>query len=355
MGRFRCLFSTALFAVGLAATPLFAAAPLTFKSVRLGTLGGKTSASTAANDIGQLAGYSLTATGAAHAFLYSRGKMNDLGTLGGANCFAADLNNAGHVVGWSQTAAGSFHAFRWDESTGKMTDLNPAGATVSAALAVNDRGKVAGAALVPGSALPHAFLWRPGQPPLDLGTGLALDINDSTQVVGLGRRANLTAYAFLWENGRTQDLGTLGGANSYATGINNRGQVVGQSQTASGEAHAFVWSRNRKLDLNPPGSPRSYPLSINDAGQVVGLSVTVPAGTSVTIAQSSVAEPMIIWGVLDPHDGPLSADLLGSVPVQMLNVTSHTIPGLGTVYPFDHSNSLCVGGQHNGEAYHLEP
>jgi probable HAF family extracellular repeat protein len=49
--------------------------------------------------------------------------------------------------------------------------------------------------------------------------------------------------AFLWENGKMVDLGTLPGGNfSAAHAINDRGQVVGYSDTAL-EEHAVLWSR----------------------------------------------------------------------------------------------------------------
>ena len=76
------------------------------------------------------------------------------------------------------------------------------------------------------------------------------------------------------------DLGTLGGAASYAYGINNLGQVVGSAQTSWGIYHAFVYSDGAMVDLNDRLPDKSDWLvltqarSINDNGQVVGSGVT---------------------------------------------------------------------------------
>jgi probable HAF family extracellular repeat protein len=76
------------------------------------------------------------------------------------------------------------------------------------------------------------------------------------------------------------DLGTLGGATSFATGINAQGQVVGYAATSSGATHAFLWTPSAPgattgamVDLGiPPGQSvnQSEAYAINDAGQVVG-------------------------------------------------------------------------------------
>src|SRR5438128_5724714 len=65
----------------------------------LGTLGGPQSAATAINDSGQIAGFSYTAAGYNHAFLYSGGVMSDLTTLGGNQSFATGIGATGDVVG----------------------------------------------------------------------------------------------------------------------------------------------------------------------------------------------------------------------------------------------------------------
>src|SRR4051812_43738035 len=75
---------------------------VTYTITDLGTLGGASSSASALNDQGQVVGTSLTASGQAHAFLYSGGVMADLGTLAGQNYSRAqDINNAGNVVGAS--------------------------------------------------------------------------------------------------------------------------------------------------------------------------------------------------------------------------------------------------------------
>jgi probable HAF family extracellular repeat protein len=41
--------------------------------------------------------------------------MIDLGTLGGTYSYAITINERGQVLGYSFTASGEFHAFLWEE------------------------------------------------------------------------------------------------------------------------------------------------------------------------------------------------------------------------------------------------
>ncbi|WP_458190680.1 hypothetical protein [Haladaptatus sp. NG-WS-4] len=77
------------------------------------------------------------------------------------------------------------------------------------------------------------------------------------------------------------DLGTLGGAESTATGINSRGSVVGVSQRDDLIQHAFLWSKKDGMQdlgtltddtVRSVNTPRSTATDINGRSQVVGAS-----------------------------------------------------------------------------------
>ena len=92
----------------------------------------------------------------------------DLGTLGGASSAAVAVNDRGVVVGTSETASGAEHAFAWSRSGG-MRDLGTLGGRTSRAVAVNQRGTVTGVALR-ADGEERAFVWTPGHGMRDLGT-----------------------------------------------------------------------------------------------------------------------------------------------------------------------------------------
>lgn len=118
-----------------------------------------------------------------------------------------------------------------------------------------------------------------GSPPLPLRGA-----SDAGAIVGTadlsGPSGSQSHHAFLWRNGVTTDLGTLG-ATSHAEGINSEGQIVGRSKPTPDRPvqHAFLWENGGPMvDLNTliPANP---PLlleeggNINDRGEIGGRGV----------------------------------------------------------------------------------
>jgi probable HAF family extracellular repeat protein len=52
---------------------------------------------------------------------------------------------------------------------------------------------------------------------------------------------------------RIVDLGTLGGAFSFASAVNAHGDVTGQSQDANGTLRPFRWHDGKLIDLGVSG------------------------------------------------------------------------------------------------------
>lgn len=80
-----------------------------------------------------------------------------------------------------------------------------------------------------------------------------------------------------------QDLGTLGGKKSSATGINANGQIVGHSEVlvpgaSAPSVHAVIWNAGNATDLGP-----GQALAINAAGHVVGASVDASGNEFATL------------------------------------------------------------------------
>jgi probable HAF family extracellular repeat protein len=269
-----------------------------YRVVDLGTLGGATSNGEAINERGQVAGWSDTAGGNRHAFLYSDGTMQDLGTLtGGSDSYATALNDRGQVVGYSginglgQQFPEIYQGFVWDQDGMKSLGAlfcpcsynDRYGA--SGGYTINDKGWIGGdSETVRGSWVLHATFWRDGSLQ-DLGGGAGdwsisrlFGLNTSGVAVGdyaanAGQQDVFNRQASLWRSGARTDLGTLpGDLSSTALAVNVRGMTVGWSGTSNGSvSHAFIWSGGSMHDLGALHSgANSAALAIDALGDVVG-------------------------------------------------------------------------------------
>jgi len=110
-----------------------------------------------------------------------------------------------------------------------------------------------------------------GKLPGDTYYSRAYGINDKGQIVGDSVKDKTISHAFLWQNGKMTDLGTLPGfTSSHTVGINNNGQIVGYC-FKSGNSRPFLWQNGKMIDLGTlPGGQNSDAMGINNNGQIVG-------------------------------------------------------------------------------------
>jgi probable HAF family extracellular repeat protein len=316
----------------------------TWSLTDLGTLGGSETFADSINDQGQVVGMSrLEGDTDTHAFFYDNGVMQDiaplnsgdlrasfriglnnvggivsgvvvgdayypaiynrqsgqtttLGSLGSISGFtgvATAINDSGVAVGISYLSSGLRHGFAY--RNGAISDLGSLGG-YSGALAINSAGTAVGFASDSPNGFQRAVIWNNGSI-LDISNGFesqARAINLSGQVVGETTTSAGNDEAFLWNNGASENLGTLApGRNSEAFGINNEGNIVGTAEAISSitfqtnpisgvvtivtnfQNHAFLYSHGSMLDLNSVISTNSgwelyYAFGINNSDQIVG-------------------------------------------------------------------------------------
>ena len=261
-------------------------------------------------------------------------KVIEMGTFGGPNSYffsepvVESVNNQGTVVGGTDTglpdpyAPNCFvvpdchivYAFKW--KNGFLTDLGalPQGYS-STAYWINESGLIMGNSqngfIDPISGLPEqvAVLWQEGGGIIDLGTlsgsfSFPNAMNNRGQVIGLAQNTVPDPYSFLnlgtethgfvWQDGYMEDLGTLGGPDSWAAAINESSEIAGWAYINStpnadnGVCTAnvptqdpFLWRNGEMIDLGTFGGTCGVVGSfanagsggaINSQGQIVGTS-----------------------------------------------------------------------------------
>lgn len=182
--------------------------------------------------------------------------MTDLGNLGGGFSTPSAINQRGQVTVISFDSTNQFvHSYLW--TNGNKTVLAGLGGNFVEASTLNDGGVVTGAASDPADTNFQAAAWvPPAHAPVPLGavagdTGsIGLGINNRGVIVGGSGSVTLTsaasyAHAFIWREGRIEDLNTLIAAGASLTlnvaySITDNGIIAGLGTNSAGETHAFV-------------------------------------------------------------------------------------------------------------------
>ncbi|MCG3131913.1 MAG: hypothetical protein FLDDKLPJ_02723 [Phycisphaerae bacterium] len=133
------------------------------------------------------------------------------------------------------------------------------------AVAVNDRGQVAGDSEAYEGYTRHAAWWT-DRGCVDLGDGYAYDINGSEWIVG-----ETDSRATLWRDGEALTLNALNNYDGAANSLNDAGQIVGMLRTTDPGTSAALW-----IDLDVAllphldGTVDCEALEVNEHGEIVG-------------------------------------------------------------------------------------
>jgi probable HAF family extracellular repeat protein len=184
---------------------------------------------------------------------------------------------AGAVIAGHALRASPTHQTSW-----VAVDVAPAvPAVASVAHMINERGEfvvaagcgVSGHGCRTGTPPAREFLRSKGKF-LQIGHG-ALNVaglNSRGEVVGaVADKIGGEQHAFIWENGRMEDLGAPARTIGSASAINTRSQVAGTREDANGTARGFVWQADRMREIPPLAGRSSSSVSqLDDSGTALG-------------------------------------------------------------------------------------
>lgn len=211
----------------------------------------------------------------------------DLGALNGTATHAIEINYAGQVMGQAGTDVDSYRGVYWDPDSGGLIDIGVLpGYGYTYANDMNSDGQIAATSIGTGEG--RAFVWDPNlaSPVTVLEDGLggntwAVGIADVTDYVVGGHYVSGSAHACLWWGpgyGTFMDLGTLGGAESFAKGITGTLEVFGESDTGldyGGIRHACYRSYVHHAQFVDIGALLPNPSTMSSCADHMGGSVII--------------------------------------------------------------------------------
>ena len=221
--------------------------------------------------------------------IYSYGaltyRMVDLGLQESDQSEAVAVNDKGQIAGF-YWILGKKYYFIWDASKG-ITILDfPVTVNI---VVLNNAEQIAG-----NYGNNRSFFWDPVSGFLDIGTlggeyTTVYDMNDLGQIVGCSETNNASLvngmkekHGYMWQLGQMVDLGTLSGElglcgdESSAIGINNQCVIIGSSNSAlihkgkvlSSKQRAVTWENGIIKEFDPYCKDQIILQGINNTGLV---------------------------------------------------------------------------------------
>ncbi|HUQ29540.1 MAG TPA: hypothetical protein VM051_13160 [Usitatibacter sp.] len=220
------------------------------------------------------------------AVVWRNGAMLGLAVRG----VATGINESGVVVGRIQLGEGSSaptHAFQWKD--GVLTDLHPAGAGTSRAVAINESGQIAG------TVDSRAVIWQNGTL-RELGfTPISVTaINDRGEVIGLNVFGDAPKAAPYMFNGTLARIPGGAGGDLSALAITNGGRVLVNgvdgytTVVENGERLSFEYMPS----MRGQGWKRLEPRAMNEPGWIVGYGLHDSASRMFLIMPDTSANPL---------------------------------------------------------------
>ena len=236
------------------------------------------------------------------------------------------INENGQIIGNINLGNGLYRSFL--NSNGSMIDLDaPLNSNKISAYDINDAGQVIANFKESGFAKWHSFLYSNGST-IDLGTlggneTDAYDINNAGQIVGVSTRYNSSAlHAVLYSNGKLIELGSLGGIQNWAYKINDAGMILGQSELGAANGFGispFIYTDGTMYDLNKLLGPSSEWI-INDVYDINEL------GDIAVVGKNKITG----------HNEPLLLKLASTITTPVPEPTSIALLSLGLACLYRH-------------------
>ncbi|MEC4803653.1 MAG: hypothetical protein SAJ12_05240 [Jaaginema sp. PMC 1079.18] len=203
-------------------------------------------------------------------FLWRNGTVINLGE----NFYANSINDLGIIAGSIGLGDLFSRAAKWQDGT--ITELNLPPNYSSRGSAINNVGQIGvnSNVTVQNSTEFHTGIWQ-NEVTTELDLTLLIDLNNSGRAIGNYTDSNGFEQAHTWYNGKTTDLGSLGGEGTWSYGLNNLDQIVGVSNTQDWVTNAFIWDKGvmenlNNLLVNGEGWELEWATDINDNGQIIG-------------------------------------------------------------------------------------